>query len=1214
MLEKIQGWIDDFTHVQDKIFSFLDNMELEQAITTLESLQKLCWIVPSVVGGIELILLALPILNTLNFQYLILLFFLVCSLNLVASFVIGRYLFYFYSRQTKLDPKEKIATMWSVQKTSDLQTCITEAVISALPFTFTILPYLEFLRLHPTVAGWTVAMTDELSGNPYILRIFIMSIPFIFGLYLYQRVKAQEKIQKPNINEWMAGFQYHKRELHSVLSGVPKQKGKLVGPEPYIVLGTSIQTGDLVELPPVNRRQNAVYFGPVGAGKTSTIFKPQIKQDIDYYLRFIRDFPKISKEPGFMKDENNIATRYLNGFAVIETSNDLCRSVYEMCIKMGVPKDKIVWLDPTNPKTPALNLLRGPVDTVVETVSNIIAGVKADNNDFFKQAERSHLKNFIFLLKLSCVYENKIATFPDLMALYNDIYVVVDKMKVLDKYVEALNVKLDEAKKDYDDSPDDEDAQTRYQELFDKYEVAYGTSAWFHNHIKVATFGQGVLKQKSGPHEGELMWIDDQAENVQGLKNTLDDLSKNKYLRRVLFRDSGDFNLDSLLYNGGILLCNTAKAELQDALANRLGQIYLMSLQGATFRRKPNSVPNFALYADEFPDFVSEAFKSYIAQARKFFVPIVVCAQSPSQLSYSFGQDFFNTLMTNMLTRGTFGDLGAQDAQLLEPFFGEHSEVDESMNDQEIDLTADQDSNRRMISARRSMKPNITAAQIQALPKFTIAIRRPSKAGSEMFDLIKTHYLTDEDLLNDPNVFDINNPRDYEAYDEMMRNSKNINQDFDEVDKEIIADVEAGKFPSPSEKDLKKKAKDGKPSEGNNADDDLKRSHGGKGANKKRSAQSGVNGFEDELLNPNKDKDKTDPPEDEDDEFSNGAGESIEDLEKKGEDTGEVFNAVDDDDAGVIFSELNDDEDLTHVGDATPTTVKEVQKEKEKMRDLAHAAVHKADSQGHGGNNRLNTGVETTRHLDEVPSSDAASVILKVKEPVTKEPVKPEKTSPTPSTQTADKSDVDDIFAEFDQPDQSNKPNNSSTLPDSESEEKDKMLIKKGDKLLETKKDRHSMDEMRNMNDKAYIENLQKETAHDLEQGLAAIARDFTITDDEKLAKLQKFRDDNYENILSTWPDAETSHKVLSRINSVIKKQALKAGKQPEPINKNDDLESMMKKTKESGSKDALANELAKMLDQFGDEASTAGFDRGETGGGFMESGDPFMQQHGMDD
>lgn len=1206
MLEKIQSWIDDFTHIQDKIFSFLDNFELEQAITTLESFQKLCWIVPCIVGGIEVILLAIPIINTLNYQFLILLFFLVCSLNLVASFIVGRYLFYFYSRQTKLDPKEKIATLWSVQKTSDLQTCITEAVIAALPFTFTILPYIEFLRLHPTVEGWTVAMTDELSGNPYILRIFIMSIPFIFGLYLYQRVKTQEQIQKPNINEWMANFQYHKRELHSVLSGVPKQKGKLVGPEPYMVLGTSIQNGDLVELPPVNRRQNSVYFGPVGAGKTSTIFKPQIKQDIDYYLRFIRDFPKISKDPGFMKDENNIATHYLSGFAVIETSNDLCRSVYEMCIKMGVPKEKIVWLDPTNPKSPALNLLRGPVDTVVETVSNIIAGVKADNNDFFKQAERSHLKNFIFLLKLSCVYENKIATFPDLMALYNDIYVVVEKMKVLDKYVEALNSKLDEAKKEYDDSPDDEDIKTRYQELFDKYEVAYGTSAWFHNHIKVATFGQGVLKQKSGPHEGEVMWVDDQAENVQGLKNTLDDLSKNKFLRRVLFRDSGDFNLDSLLYNGGILLCNTAKAELQDALANRLGQIYLMSLQGATFRRAPNTTPMFALYADEFPDFVSEAFKSFIAQARKYFLPIVVCAQSPSQLSYSFGSDFFNTLMTNMLTRGTFGDLGAQDAQLLEPFFGEHSEVDESMNDQEIDLTADQDSNRRMISARRSMKPNITAAQIQSLPKFTIALRRPSKAGSEMFDLIKTHYLTDEDLLNDPNVFDINNPKDYEAYDEMMRRSKNINKDFDEVDQEIIEEVESGKLFFPSEKDEKSKSDDSKSSEGNNADDDLRRSHikGGKSASKGK--KSGIDDFEDEFLNSDKKSEDATKPKDE---FDDGEGQSIEEAEKEG--NGEVFSAMDDDDGGVDLSSLGDGASLLDVSNKTAPTVKEIQAEKDKLRELAHEAVHKATN--HGGNNRLDNGVETAKHLDEVPKSDADSVISPES---LKEEASPKEETPqrTEDNETVNKSEIDDIFADFVQHSAPNKTKETSTLPDFESEKMDNMLIKKGDKLLETKKDRHTMDQLRNINNEAYIEDLKKETARNIEHGLAKIARDTTITNAEKLAKLKKFRDDNYENILSTWPDSKTSQKVLSRINSVINKQAIKAGEPPAPITKNDNLESMMRKTKEAGSKEALANELSKMLDQFGDEASTAGSDKGQTGGGFMDPGDPFLHQHGMDD
>ena len=40
MLEKIQGWIDDFTHIQDKIFSFLDNMELEQESQRLRAFKS----------------------------------------------------------------------------------------------------------------------------------------------------------------------------------------------------------------------------------------------------------------------------------------------------------------------------------------------------------------------------------------------------------------------------------------------------------------------------------------------------------------------------------------------------------------------------------------------------------------------------------------------------------------------------------------------------------------------------------------------------------------------------------------------------------------------------------------------------------------------------------------------------------------------------------------------------------------------------------------------------------------------------------------------------------------------------------------------------------------------------------------------------------------------------------------------------------------------
>ena len=201
MIKKIREWIESLVSNKEKAISFLDSLDLDQAIMTFESLQKFLWIVPCVVWGIHVILLLVPVLNTLNFQFILLLLFLVCVLNIMACLIINRYLFYFYSRQPKLDPVEKINTLWSIQKVSDLQSCITEGAIVGLPVTLTILPYLEFLRLHPSIAGWTTAMTDQLNGNPLILRVFIFTLPVIATFYFFERVRNQERQQKKNIDD-----------------------------------------------------------------------------------------------------------------------------------------------------------------------------------------------------------------------------------------------------------------------------------------------------------------------------------------------------------------------------------------------------------------------------------------------------------------------------------------------------------------------------------------------------------------------------------------------------------------------------------------------------------------------------------------------------------------------------------------------------------------------------------------------------------------------------------------------------------------------------------------------------------------------------------------------------------------------------------------------------------------------------------------------------
>src|SRR5699024_8219272 len=126
---------------------------------------------------------------------------------------------------------------------------------------------------------------------------------------------------------------------------------------------------------------------------------------------------------------------------VIDPTNDLCRDVYNMCMELGVPKDKVIWLDPENEKTPGLNLLRGPVEKAAENVTNIISGLKGDNNDFFHQAERTHLKNMIYLLKLTSVMDGKTASFGGLIQMYNDIELVWDKVGILGDYCDELKDK-----------------------------------------------------------------------------------------------------------------------------------------------------------------------------------------------------------------------------------------------------------------------------------------------------------------------------------------------------------------------------------------------------------------------------------------------------------------------------------------------------------------------------------------------------------------------------------------------------------------------------------------------------------------------------------------------------------------------------------------------------------------------------------------------------
>ncbi|MDC2828493.1 TraM recognition domain-containing protein [Limosilactobacillus mucosae] len=784
MIKKYQHIRERLDRTIDDFFNKLNLASLDQIIGQLKGYQFLCWIMASIIWGCLLIITIFPFHN-LNHSFVV--WWTLNAALLVASFVINRMLFNLISRKVGdgYSSDERMELMQDILKTADKQTAVLFGSIFEMPIVFTLIPYMEFLLDHPTMyKGMTRAQAEMITGSSMFTRIILFSLPIVLTVYLYSRQRDSILSYQSSLDYFLSKYEWHSKKLHNLLSGGPKPSYA-----PDIKLGISIETGDYVYQDQNSRRQNSVWFGPIGAGKTSTIFIPQIAQDILSYIQYIRDYKKISNDPTWMKSRG-IAFKYLNGFNVIDPTNDLCKDVYELCMKMGVPKDRVIWIDPENKRTPGLNLLRGPVEKAAENVTNIISGLKGGNNDFFRQSERTHLKNYIYLLKLSAVMDNSIASFAELIRMYNDIELTYEKLTLLDKYVDLLNDKLEQAAKQNKES-NSEDDDINFKELQDKQSVAYQTSQWFHENVQTMTVGKNVRTYESGKYQGHPMHFDAQTEFVKGLRNTLDDMSKNIPLRRVLFRDGADdLNLDDFLHNGGIMLCSTAKSAVGDQLAEILGQMYMLSLQAATFRRKPNTEPMHPIYGDEFPDYTSESFQAFTAQARKYNVPLIIVAQSPSQLSYKFGQQYFNTLMTVMLTRGTFGDMGADDANILSPLFGEKEVVIESVNNQSIDIAADQDSNRRMISTRRETVPNISPSGIMGLERFTVAVRTPGQHGSDMFNRIRVQRITDEEIANNPNIFDPTDPEDMESYEYMVANEVHDNPDFDEIDKEIINELQ----------------------------------------------------------------------------------------------------------------------------------------------------------------------------------------------------------------------------------------------------------------------------------------------------------------------------------------------------------------------------------------------------------------------------------------
>ncbi|MFC9449990.1 DNA translocase FtsK [Bacillus cereus] len=610
------------------------------------------------------------------------------------SLLLGEFSFRFYSRIPALHINNgKLIILVASHIAVDIQFLW----FATAPIHAKVIPYLADKSKHLNFGEYE-ALGHVLTGNFHTLTMIFVFLPTVFMIlftlwYSGHIVRYREEILK-----WVQKYEYKNHKLQKWFNSQEEQI------YPDVEIGPHIEHKEMVRIKGKDRTLNCIIIGPIGSGKTSSVIIPMINQDLHWMARFINKFINVFKKKDYHTEE--VKGTFLNGVTVIEPSNDLCQKVFKLVQAHKIPESAVYYIDPTNPDTKNINILRGPVDKVAEVFAMVIQGLSESNNAFFEQAQRNHLKQHIYLLKLH--NPQKDVTFDDLIEMYDDVERVHRMHKLLKVQVEKLY--------DFVQSG----AASRDQK--NEYKIIKGIDEWFDNTIREKLDFQGEpAVYKSGKYRGQPMHYDREEEYVKGLRNILKDLASNVLIRRVLFGKS-DFDFDVHLEQGGILLVNTAKGELAD-LSNVLGKFVLLSMQNAVFRRDPNVSPYHHIIVDEFPDYVVRPFKEFPAQSRKYKVILTIASQTLSQLALDFTEQYMFTLLGSFRNKMIFGDVTPYDAKIFSDMFGEKEEFKEAESEQGISPMQENPVSRLGSTYQKSKEVVMSPGDIMAQGAFICAAR-----------------------------------------------------------------------------------------------------------------------------------------------------------------------------------------------------------------------------------------------------------------------------------------------------------------------------------------------------------------------------------------------------------------------------------------------------------------------------------------------------------
>ncbi len=150
--------------------------------------------------------------------------------------------------------------------------------------------------------------------------------------------------------------------------------------------------------------------------------------------------------------------------------------------------------------------------------------------------------------------------------------------------------------------------------------------------------------------------------------------------KRILEQEKSTIDLDDILKNRKILICNFSKGLLGEDTSELLGIMVIAKFQLASLRRvrvEQSARTSYFLYVDEFQNFATMSFVQMLSESRKYKLFLTMAEQSTSQQD---DQRMVNIILANVGTVVCFRTGNPADEQALLQMFSPYIDQGEIAN------------------------------------------------------------------------------------------------------------------------------------------------------------------------------------------------------------------------------------------------------------------------------------------------------------------------------------------------------------------------------------------------------------------------------------------------------------------------------------------------------------------------------------------------------